>query len=145
MNYFDIVNQAIELVVVDAGNGLSFLEPRYKKILRSAGLTEHEETIEPEELYEIVKLEVDKRNAFGNQMNLIANWIADVITEVVEPARMQQENEFMQNMLAYLQRDQQVKDKESELEEKEKELDIKENVGKVIPMGLNLAKRKAEE
>ncbi len=145
MNYFDIVNQAIELVVVDAGNGLYFLEPRYKEVLREAGLTEHEESIDPEELFEVVRLEVEKRNTLGNQMNVIAAWVAETITTVIEPAIAQEQNELMKNMLAYLERDKEVKEKEAELEEKEKELDVKENVGKIVPMGINLSKRRAEE
>ena len=102
MNYYDIINQAIELVVVDAGNGLSFLEPRYKEALRIAGLLDHEEVIAPEELFEAVKLEVEKRNTINNQMNVIAAWIAKTIETVIDPAITQEENELMKNLLAYL-------------------------------------------
>ena len=145
MNYFDIVNQAIELVVVDAGNGLSYLEPRYKEVLREAGLTDHEECIEPDELFELVRLEVEKRNAINNKSNVLAAWAANVIETVVEPAITKEENELMRDMLSYLERDREVKEKEAALEAEEKELDVKENVGKIVPMGVNLAKRKAEE
>lgn len=145
MNYYDIINQAIELVVVDAGNGLSFLEPRYKEALRIAGLLDHEDVIKPEELFEAVKLEVEKRNAIGNKMNIIAAWIANTIDTVVDPAITKEENELMKNMLSYLERDKEVKEKEEELSEKENEINIKENIDKVVPFGLNLAKRKAEK
>lgn len=136
MNYFDIVNQAIELVVVDAGNGLYFLEPRYKEALREAGLTDHEETIEPEELFEIVRLEVEKRNIIGNRMQVIAAWIANTIETTIDPAITKEENELMKNMLAYLERDKEVKENETKL-------NIKETVGKTVPL-VNFAKRKPE-
>ena len=141
MNYYDIINQAIELVVVDAGNGLSFLEPRYKEALRIAGLLDHEEVIAPEELFEAVKLEVEKRNTINNQMNIIAAWIAKTIETVIDPAITQEENELMKNLLAYLERDKQVKEKEEELQAKEKELEVKN----VLPFNMNFAKKKAEE
>ena len=130
MNYYDIINQAIELVVVDAGNGLSFLEPRYKSVLLNAGLLDYSEVIEPEDLFEIVKLEVEKRNTIGNKMNIIAAWIANTLDTVVDPAITKEENELMKNMLAYLERD-------------KKGNDVKQDV--TIPFGVNLAKRKPEE
>ena len=130
MNYYDIINQAIELVVVDAGNGLYFLEPRYKEALRIAGLTEHEDVIDPEELFEVVRLEVEKRNTVGNKMNIIAAWIANTLDTVIDPAITKEENELMKNMLAYLDRD--------------KKKDTKPMTGKVVPFGVNLAKKKPE-
>lgn len=145
MNYYDIINQAIGLVIVDAGNGLCYLEPRYKEALRIAGLDQYEDVISKEDLYEAIKLEVERRNTCGNKMNVIAAWVAETITTVIEPAIAQEQNELMKNMLAYLERDKEVKEKEAELEEKEKELDVKENVGKIVPMGINLSKRRAEE
>ena len=137
MNYYDIINQAIELVVVDAGNGLSFLEPRYKEALRISGLLDHEDVISPDELFEAVHLEVLKRNAIGNKMNIIAAWIAETIDKVVDPAITQEENELMKNLLAYLERDKAVKDKEEELNEKEKEINMK----MVLPENMNFAKK----
>lgn len=144
MNYFDIVNQAIELVVVDVGNGLSFLEPRYREVLRETGLLSYPDIVTPEELFEIVHLEVAKRNAFNDRKNIIAGWIAETIDSAVAPAITQEENEFMKNMLAYLERDKAVKTKEEELKKKEQELDMKAATAKVVPIGVNLAKRKSE-
>ncbi len=137
MNYYDIINQAIELVVVDAGNGLSFLEPRYKEALRIAGLLDHEDVISPDELFEAVHLEVEKRNTLNNKMNIIAAWVAQTIDTVINPAITQEENELMKNLLAYLERDKAVKEKEAELENKEKELEAK----MVLPGGMNFAKK----
>jgi hypothetical protein len=141
MNYYDIINQAIELVVVDAGNGLCFLEPRYKEALRIAGLLDHDEVISEEELIEAIKLEVEKRNIMNNKMNIIAAWIAKTIEEVVDPAITQEENQLMLNLLNYLERDKQVKEKEEELEVKEKELEVKAT----LPTNINFAKKKADE
>ena len=145
MNYYDIINQAIGLVIVDAGNGLCYLEPRYKEALRIAGLDQYEDVISKEDLYEAIKLEVERRNTCGNKMNVIAAWIADTIDKVIDPAITKEENELMKNMMAYLERDKEVKEKETELEEKEKELSVQEKVSKILPIGVSLAKRKAEE
>ena len=141
MNYYDIINQAIELVVVDAGNGLCFLEPRYKEALRIAGLLDHDEVISEEELIEAIKLEVEKRNIMNNKMNVIAAWVAKTIEEVIDPAITQEENQLMLNLLNYLERDKQVKEKEEELEVKEKELEVKAT----LPPNINFAKKKADE
>jgi len=137
MNYYDIINQAIELVVVDAGNGLYFLEPRYMEALRIAGLFDYPDVIDKDELIEAVHLEVEKRNAIGNKMNIIAAWIAETLDTVVQPAITKEENELMKNMLDYLERDKIVKDKEEELKEKEKELDMK----MVLPENMNFSKK----
>lgn len=137
MNYYDIINQAIELVVVDAGNGLYFLEPRYMEALRIAGLFDHPDVIDKDELIEAVHLEVEKRNTIGNKMNIIAAWVAETLDTVIQPAITKEENELMRNMLDYLERDKLVKDKEEELKEKEKELDMK----MVLPGNMNFAKK----
>ncbi len=141
MNYYDIINQAIELVVVDAGNGLCFLEPRYKEALRIAGLLDHDEVISEEELIEAIKLEVEKRNIMNNKMNIIAAWVAKTIEEVIDPAITQEENQLMLNLLNYLERDKKVKEKEEELDVKEKELEVKAT----LPSNINFAKKKADE
>lgn len=138
MNYYDIINQAIELVVVDAGNGLCFLEPRYKEALRIAGLLDHDEVISEEELIEAIKLEVEKRNIMNNKMNIIAAWIAKTIEEVIDPAITQEENDLMKNMLAYLERDKKAENKETEVK-------VKDNVETLKALNVNFAKRKAEE
>lgn len=137
MNYFDIINHAIELVVLDAGNGSWFLEPRYREALRSAGLFDNG-IIPEEELFEIVRLEVEKRNALNDQSKVVAAWIADMLMSAIDPAVTEQENELMKNMLAYLERDKEAKKKEAQ------EAEMKEKVGNVLPFGVNLAKRKAE-
>lgn len=141
MNYYDIINQAIELVVVDAGNGLSFLEPRYMEALRIAGLFDYPDVIDKDELIEAVHLEVEKRNTIGNKMNIIAAWIAETLDTVVNPAITKEENELMKNMMAYLERDKKVKKKEEELNEKEKEIEAKN----VLPFNVNFAKKKPNE
>ena len=140
MNYFDIVNKAIELVIIEAKNGLAFLEPRYKEVLRGAGLMNNG-IVENEELFEILKLEVEKRNAINNNVASIASWASTIVNSADE-AMTEQENELMKNMMEYMRNNELLKEREAAVEKKELELAAKSKEKNVVPFGLNLAKRK---
>ena len=120
MSYFDIANEAIELVVVtDAETGASYLEPCYRAILDEANIhLPGRKTYgdkKDQELYEIVQLEVEKRNAKTDFMRPVFDWVFGVLTNGVEPALEQEENELMKNMLEYMK----VNNEKKELEAKE--------------------------
>ena len=101
MNYFEIVNKAIELTIETVTEtNQSYLEPRYKEILREADV--HLPDLPDEELYEILKLEVEKRNAKTNKLLPVVEWLYDLLVRKIEPAMLDEENELMKNVLEYL-------------------------------------------
>lgn len=119
MDYFDIINQAIQLcITTDSESNISYLEPPYRMLLREAGLI-NEEVISNEELYELLKLEVEKRNAKVNRLQPILNWIYDTVSSTVEPAITQEENEMMKNLVEYMRLNKEHKANDQESEDSE--------------------------
>lgn len=115
MSYFDIMNMAYELVVTtDEVTGMSYLQPSYKMLLRDneihlPGYDAIVNNNDPE-LWEAVKLEVDKRNARLNFVNPVAEWIFSVIANVVDPTLTQEQNELIKNILEYIKEKEKKKD-----------------------------------
>lgn len=134
MNYFDTVNKSIELTVkTDKDTGVSYLEPMYLEILRGEGIIaayyddddDTPEVVPENELTEILKLEVKKRNAKNNRLSAVAQWAWDVINTQIVPAMTDAENEMVSDLVKYMQ--------------------LKENEGKSVKPVINFAKRKENE
>jgi len=146
MNYHDVVNQAIELTVIqDEETAVSYLEPRYREVLRENGLYLPGHVFDGDEkdkeLWEILKLEVEKQNAKHNVSHALAEWAYTILTQTIEPELVSEENDLMKNIMDYLQLNQEVKEKKAELENKEAEIDMKAKVVKNTPVGMSFAKK----
>lgn len=107
-SYYDVVNQAIDLTVItDEDTGVSYLEPRYRRVLQDNDLHLPGNglygDLKDQELWEILKLEVEKRNAQHNVVHALAEWAYAVLSETVNPALAQQEDELMRHILDYMQ------------------------------------------
>jgi len=107
MSYFDVLNKAYELVIVtDELTAMSYLQPSYKMLLRDndihlPGYDAVSNDNDPE-LWEAVKLEVEKRNAMFNFMNPVAEWVYAVIANVVDPTVTKEENELIKDVIEYI-------------------------------------------
>lgn len=146
MNYHDIVNQAIELTVIqDEETAVSYLEPRYREVLRENGLSLPGHVFDGDEkdkeLWEILKLEVEKQNAKHNVSHALAEWAYTILTQTIEPELVSEENDLIKNIMDYLQLNQEVKEKKAELENKEAEIDMKAKAVKNTPVGMSFAKK----
>ena len=134
MTYHEIINEAIDtLVTTDDNSGLTYLEPLYKETIRSEGWTEPDaETGEPvvtmEELAEILKLTVEKRNAQNNRTQAVVDWIFTVIENGIDPLVEDEQNDLIKNMMDYMKLNEEVKQKEKQLDNKEKELTMKDRI-----------------
>lgn len=139
MTYYDVVNQAIELTVItDEETAWSYLEPRYREVLRDNGIHLPGNMLngdaKDEELWEILKLEVEKRNAKHNVAHALAEWAYTVLTQTIDPALVNEENELMSNIIDYMKLNQEVKDREKELSEREAKVNMKEKTRKIAPI-----------
>jgi len=140
MNYHDVVNQAIELTVIqDEETAVSYLEPRYREVLRENELSLPGHVFDGDEkdkeLWEILKLEVEKQNAKHNVSHALAEWAYTILTQTIDPELVSVDNDFMKNIMDYLQLNQEVKEKRQELEDKE------ERPTKSVPSGMSFAKK----
>ena len=146
MLYYDVVNLAIEMTVfTDEDTAWSYLEPKYRDVLRENDIHlpgyDHDGDEKDQELWEILKLEVEKRNAKHNVAHAIAEWAYQILTQTVEPTLISEENELMQNIMDYMKLDMEVKEKKRELDDREAEIDVKEKINKMKPVGMSFAKK----
>lgn len=146
-SYYDIVNQAIEATVItDEEMGTSYLEPRYRSVLSDNNIHLPGYALpgdaKDQELWEILKLEVEKRNAKSNVFHALAEWIYQILVQTVDPALVTEENELMQNLVEYMKLNQEMKDKEKQLNEREEKIEAKEKARHNQLAGLSFAKKK---
>lgn len=141
-NYYSVVNQAIELCVETAEySGVSFLQPRYREVLRENGLFLGNEEDSQEELYEILKLEVEKRNAENNRITPLLTWVDTIVNEVVTPAEEQEQNELIKNLLEYMKLNEQIKEREKDVAIREIAMDNKEKLATYNQRDFSFAER----
>ena len=107
MLYSEFINKAMEETIVQADNGLWYLEPGWRSILYdcellplTAGDARYEVTAES--IQNELELEVKKRNTISSLKPYVLNWVHDIITTSVEPAILQEETDYIKNLTEYL-------------------------------------------
>lgn len=107
MIYDTYINKAYELVLLqDEDNGIWYLDPNWLHVLYTNGLEIEkvsEEYIGKHEVRDALKLEVERRNLHLNDKKQeVIDWLYDIITAKVEPQILQEETEYVAQMLEYL-------------------------------------------
>lgn len=107
MTYANFIIKAKELTVQQLDNGTWILEPEWQDILYREGLGDIENLEDSYldgwyTLEDTLKLEVERRNARDSRKNEVINWLYDLITATVEPAMLQEETDYIKNVMEYL-------------------------------------------
>ena len=105
MLYTEFFSKACDICIGQADNGLFYLEPLWKNYLIDNELNISDiSDIETswDEAQDVFKLEVEKRNTINTLKPYVLNWVYDVITASVEPAILQEENDYMKNIIEYM-------------------------------------------
>jgi len=105
MLYSEFMYKAKQETIVQADNGLWYLEPDWHMILSTIKLDVEEITdfyVGWLEVESILKLEVEKRNTIDSVKPYVLNWIHDIITASVEPAILKEETDYIKNLTEYL-------------------------------------------
>lgn len=105
MLYGEYIKKATDLTVVKADNGLFYLEPLWKDILYSNDMdvkTISGTKISWTEILDVLKLEVEKQNTINSNKSYIINWIYDLITTQVEPAILQEETDYIKQVIEFM-------------------------------------------
>ena len=105
MLYTEFIQNAMDLTIVEADNGLFYLEPLWRNILHDNQLFFNDVSdfeTEPSLVEDVLKLEVEKRNKINSVKPYVLNWIHEVISATVEPAILQQETDYIKNLTEYL-------------------------------------------
>ena len=132
-------------LLTNENNGLTYIRPDYAYLVAASELKLEDVSdfngVTDSIVLEQLKLERDMRNAQNDKTSVVAEWLYDVITTVVEPTIVEQQNQLIKDMLAY------QKEKNA-IDERTKALDMQQQVleekSKIIPMnfGMNFAKKK---
>jgi len=106
MLYTEFVNKAVDLTIEEAPNGLFYLEPMWRSILYIEGIdiTDVSEKIEWSEVEDILKLEVEKRNTVNSKLPKVVDWLHELVTVQIEPAMLQEETEYMKQIIEFQKR-----------------------------------------
>lgn len=105
MLYSEFIFKASEITIEQADNGLFYLEPMWKSFLIDNELNVSDiSDIETSwnDIQDILKLEVEKRNTINTLKPYVLNWVHDVITSTVEPAILQEETDYIKNLMEYM-------------------------------------------
>lgn len=105
MLYSEYISKAAKVVIEQTDNGLFYLEPMWKFYLIDNGLNVSDISdceVSWNEIEDILKLEVEKRNTINTLKPYILNWIHDIITATVEPSVLQEETDYIKNLMEYM-------------------------------------------
>ena len=105
MLYQDYIIKAEELTIEQADNGLWYLEPMWRSILHDNELHFNDISdfdVAPEEVLEVLRLEVEKRNTINSKRPAVIDWLYETITSQVEPAMLEEETEYLKNLTEYM-------------------------------------------
>ena len=86
-------------------NGNWYLEPDWRILLRDSNLTDFrlkDAKIDWNILEDVLKLEVEKRNARDNKLNYVTAWLYETITATVEPAMLAEETDYLKNVVEFM-------------------------------------------
>lgn len=105
MLYSEFISKASEITIEQADNGLFYLEPMWKGFLIDNELNVSDiSDIETSwnDIQDILKLEVEKRNTINTLKPYVLNWVHDIITSTVEPVVLQEETDYIKNLMEYM-------------------------------------------
>lgn len=105
MLYGEYIEKAKDLTITQADNGLYYVEPMWRSILDDNKLYFNEISdakVKPEDILEVLKLEVEKRNTVNSNKPYVLNWLYDLITTQIEPTMLQEETDFIKQVTEFM-------------------------------------------
>ena len=93
------------LTIEQADNGLYYLEPMWRSILNDnqlnlKGVTDVKAGWS--DIYDILRLEVEKRNVINSKKPAVINWLYEIITAQVEPAMLAEETDYIKQVTEFM-------------------------------------------
>lgn len=146
MLYSEYIDEVKKIaLIIDDDNEMTYIWPDYEYALRKMDLgidkVSDYEGLTYETVYRNLVLERDMRNAKKDKLPIIIDWLYNVVTTVVEPAVVEEQNKLIKDVIEYRKERNAIDDRTKELDMQEKVLEEK---SKIIPMnfGLNFSKKK---
>ena len=146
MLYSEYMDKVKELALItNEDTGMTYIRPDYEYLLSASQLylddvTDFEDVTRTV-VYRQLLLERDMRNAQKDKTQIVMQWLYDVISTVVEPAIVEEQNKLIQDMLAYRKERNAIDERTKKLDEKQQALEEK---SKILPMnfGMDFSKKK---
>lgn len=116
MLYTEFINKAIDLTIVEADNGLFYLEPLWRNILFDNKMnikTISDVKVDWNWIFDVLKLEVEKRNTINSKKPAVINWIYDIISAQVEPAMLAEETDYIEQVINFMKESHKIQNAES--------------------------------
>ena len=146
MLYSEYMDKVKEFALIkNEKNGLAYIRPDVEYVLAhedyNLGNVTDFENVSIEHVLRHLRLECDMLNAKENMTPVVARWLNDVISTVIEPAIIQEQNALIKDMLEYRKEKNAIDTRTLELDKKEQML---EEQSKILPMnfGMNFSKKK---
>lgn len=107
MLYSKFIYHAKELTIQQLDNQIWYLEPEWKDIICreiESDLDNVEDNYLTDwwDIENVLRLEVDRRNAQDNKKKAVIDWLYDVITQTVEPAMLAEETDYIKNVVEFM-------------------------------------------
>lgn len=117
MLYAEFALKAKELTIGQLDNGVWYLEPEWQDKLYREGLGELDDLEDSYlsgwyDVEDMLKLEVERRNARDSKSKEVMDWLYDLITATVEPAMLQEETDYIKNVMEYMKLNHELHDAE---------------------------------
>ena len=106
MLYTEFINKAMNATIEQTENGSFYLEPLWRNILHDSNLffdNVSDFEITPEIVFEVLRLEVEKRNTVNSKKNYVIDWLYELIINQVDSVMLEEETDYLKNLIAYLQ------------------------------------------
>lgn len=107
MLYSKFIFHAMEMTVRQLDNGIWYLEPEWKDVI-CREIESDLDNIEDNYLTDwwdienVLRLEVERRNAQDNKKVEVIKWLYDIINSTIEPAMVEEETDYIKNVIEYM-------------------------------------------
>lgn len=107
MLYSKFIYHAEQLTIKRLDNETWYLEPEWKDIVCreiESDLNKLEDNYLTDwwDIENVLRLEVEKRNAQDNKKKAVIDWLYETITAQVEPAMLAEESDYIKNVVEFM-------------------------------------------
>ena len=95
----------MDLTIEQADNGLFYLEPMWRSILNDNQLILKDVSDVKagwNDIYDILRLEVEKRNTINSKKPAVIDWLYELITAQIEPAMLAEETDYIKQVTEFM-------------------------------------------
>lgn len=124
MWYPDFINFAVKNAITQADNGKWYLEPEWRLIINGDNVQsmQFEGESDPrtlDQIEDVLKLEVERRNISNDKTPYVINWLHEIITTAIDPAVIQEETDYIKNVVEFMKANHGIEDEQEKTDGKE--------------------------